>query len=153
MAYRTRALRDLFGAGDLIDSDASRALWSDIACVQFFAAPDDRAIWRISTAPTRGPEFVSRLRRSLDAKCFYDWGGGLVWLATRDNGDAGAAAIRTTLKAFGGHATLVRAAVETRASIDVFEPLSEGAMRLTRGIKAAFDPSGILNPGRMYAGV
>ena len=23
--------------------------------------------------------------------------------------------------------------------------------RLTRGLKAAFDPAGILNPGRMYA--
>ena len=147
VAYRLRALRDLFGAGEPIDADASRALWSDVARVQFFAAPDARAIWRISTAPTRGPELVARLRRSLEARCFYDWGGGLVWLATRDTGDAGATAIRTATRAFGGHATLVRAAVETRASIDVFEPLTEGAMRLTRGIKTAFDPSSILNPG------
>jgi FAD/FMN-containing dehydrogenase len=26
-------------------------------------------------------------------------------------------------------------------------------MRVTRGLKDAFDPKGILNPGRMYAGV
>jgi len=33
----------------------------------------------------------------------------------------------------------------------VFQPLEPGAERLSRGIKAAFDPAGILNPGRMYA--
>jgi glycolate oxidase FAD binding subunit len=26
-------------------------------------------------------------------------------------------------------------------------------MTLTRGIKASLDPAGILNPGRMYAGI
>ncbi len=153
VAYRTGALRDLFKTSETIDAEASRALWADIAAVKFFSAPDDRAIWRISTAPTRGPELVSRLRRSLEAQCFYDWGGGLVWLAVRDAGDAGASAIRATTKALGGHATLVRASTETRAAVDVFEPLAEGALRLTKGIKAAFDPAGILNPGRMYAGV
>ena len=35
----------------------------------------------------------------------------------------------------------------------VFEPLSAPLMRITRDIKAAFDPDGVLNPGRMYAGV
>jgi glycolate oxidase FAD binding subunit len=53
----------------------------------------------------------------------------------------------------GGHATLVRAPAETRAAIDVFEPMSEPIRRLTAGIKASFDPVGILNPGRMHAGI
>jgi glycolate oxidase FAD binding subunit len=38
-----------------------------------------------------------------------------------------------------------------RAAIDVFQPLDPGVERLTRGLKAAFDPAGILSPGRMYA--
>jgi glycolate oxidase FAD binding subunit len=37
--------------------------------------------------------------------------------------------------------------------LDVFEPQADPVMALTRGIKASFDPSGILNPGRMYAGI
>ena len=37
------------------------------------------------------------------------------------------------------------------AAIDVFQPLDPGVERLTRGLKAAFDPAGILSPGRMYA--
>ena len=39
------------------------------------------------------------------------------------------------------------------STVDVFEPQSEALMTLTRGIKASFDPAGILNPGRMYAGI
>jgi len=38
-------------------------------------------------------------------------------------------------------------------AVDVFEPLSAPVMQLTAGIKAAFDPARILNPGRMYAGI
>ena len=40
-----------------------------------------------------------------------------------------------------------------RAATPVFEPLPEPLMRITAGIKAAHDPAGIFNPGRMYAGV
>jgi glycolate oxidase FAD binding subunit len=67
--------------------------------------------------------------------------------------DAGASDIRRVVAAHGGHATLIRADAAVRAAVDVFQPLSPGVERLTRGIKAAFDPAGILNPGRMYAGL
>jgi glycolate oxidase FAD binding subunit len=40
-----------------------------------------------------------------------------------------------------------------RAAVPVFQPLAEPLMRLTAGIKASFDPAGVLNPGRMYAGL
>ena len=82
-----------------------------------------------------------------------DEGGGLLWLATDASGDAGAAAIRDAVRAAGGHATLLRAPPEVRAAVDVFEPQAEAVMRVTAGIKAALDPAGVLNPGRMYAGV
>lgn len=153
VAYRAKALREQLGAGDVVGAEDSRALWRDTAHCAAFAHPDASALWRISTAPTRGPALVAQIRRSLDGRYFYDWGGGLVWLATDDTGDAGASVIRAATAAFGGHATLVRARVETRAAVDVFEPLDDATRRLTKGIKAAFDPRGILNPGRMYAGV
>ncbi|MCJ7597844.1 MAG: 2-hydroxy-acid oxidase, partial [Methyloceanibacter sp.] len=37
--------------------------------------------------------------------------------------------------------------------VDVFQPLEPSLMALTARLKAAFDPAGILNPGRMYPGV
>ena len=40
-----------------------------------------------------------------------------------------------------------------RLAVEVFEPQPPALMDLQRRLKAAFDPEGILNPGRMYAGV
>ena len=65
--------------------------------------------------------------------------------------DAGTAEIRRAVAIHGGHATLIRAEPSVRAAVEVFQPLSPPVERLTRGLKAAFDPAGILNPGRMYA--
>ena len=40
-----------------------------------------------------------------------------------------------------------------RAAVDVFEPQEAGLAALTRRVKESFDPKGVLNPGRMWAGV
>jgi len=61
--------------------------------------------------------------------------------------------IRRAIAEFGGHATLIRAERATRASLDVFQPLDLGLTALTKKLKAAFDPAGILNPGHMYPGI
>jgi glycolate oxidase FAD binding subunit len=154
--YRLGELRKLlkcFGGAEVVEAQAADALWRELRDVEPLAEPRDRAVWRISTAPTKGPEVVGHISRALDASWYYDWSGGLVWLAADATEDAGAAAIRAALRGHGGHATLVRAPAEIRAAVDVFEPLPEALMRLMAGIKAAFDPAGILNPGRMYAGV
>jgi glycolate oxidase FAD binding subunit len=137
----------------VIEAEASALLWRTIRDAKPLAAPRNRAVWRISTAPTQAPVVTAAIAGALDARWFYDWSGGLIWLTVDPAGDAGAAAIRTALRVAGGHATLIRAPAEVRAAVDVFEPLSAPLMRLTGGIKAAFDPAGILNPGRMYAGV
>jgi glycolate oxidase FAD binding subunit len=47
----------------------------------------------------------------------------------------------------GGHATLFRGGDK---SAGVFHPLAPAIMKIHRRLKAAFDPAGILNPGRMY---
>jgi glycolate oxidase FAD binding subunit len=53
----------------------------------------------------------------------------------------------------GGHATLIRAEAPMRRAIDIFQPLDAPLMALTAKLKQAFDPSFILNPGRMYPGL
>jgi glycolate oxidase FAD binding subunit len=55
--------------------------------------------------------------------------------------------------AAGGHATLVRAPQAVRASVDSFHPETGALAALTRRVKENFDPRGVLNPGRMWAGV
>jgi glycolate oxidase FAD binding subunit len=154
--YRVGELRRLlkrFGAAEVTDGEAAAGLWRVVRDVAPVTDPRSRAVWRVSTAPTKGPEVMGRVSRALDARWFYDWAGGLIWIATDPAGDAGAEAIRAALAPAGGHATLVRAPAEVRAAAAVFEPLAEPLMRVSAGIKAALDPAGILNPGRMYAGV
>jgi glycolate oxidase FAD binding subunit len=47
----------------------------------------------------------------------------------------------------------VRATPSVRASANVFGSLNEGLAKVTRSMKEGFDPKGVLNPGRMYAGL
>jgi glycolate oxidase FAD binding subunit len=61
--------------------------------------------------------------------------------------------VRRVVAAHGGHATLVRAAQAVRAAVDVFSPQDRALAALTRRVKEAFDPEGVLGPGRMWAGV
>lgn len=153
--YRAGELQKLlvaFGTVDMIGAQASVALWQKIRDAAFFADAGSAAIWRVSVAPMKGPAVMARIKSALAARHFYDWGGGLIWLATSGAGDAGAALIRNAIAAEGsGHATLVRAAPELRAYVPAFQPLSAPVLKLHQGVKNSFDPDRILNPGRMYS--
>jgi glycolate oxidase FAD binding subunit len=153
VAFRMRALRDLFAARgalvELRDAESER-LWREIGGVQPLLPHGDRVVWRVSVPPASGPTVMAALARAMDAAGFYDWGGGLLWLAAASNdGDGGAAAIRAALGG-RGHATLIRAPEALRADVPVFEPQSAPLAALTRRVKDSFDPKHILNPGRMY---
>ena len=100
---------------------------------------------------------VAAIKAAHEITYYYDWAGGLVWLAIADGGDAGAEVIRGAIakvqSAKSGHATLIRAPEAIRASIPVFHPQPAPLATLTKRIKDSFDPKRVLNPGRMYVGV
>ena len=108
-------------------------------------------LWRVSTEPARGGELAAMI--APDAQWFQDWAGGLIWIAIPPSGDADSAAIRRALAALGGHATLIRAPAALRAAVDVFESQPVALAAVTKRVKESFDPKGVLNPGRMWAGV
>jgi glycolate oxidase FAD binding subunit len=83
----------------------------------------------------------------------FDWAGGLIWLALKEDWARQAHALREALAGRGGHATLVRGPESLRREIDVFEPQPPALRALTERVKRSFDPKGVLNPGRMYAGI
>ncbi len=154
--YRLGQLRRVlkgFGAPDVIEGEPADALWRSIRDGGPVAEPRDHAVWRVSTAPTLGPGVAAAVAAALPVRHYYDWSGGLIWLSTPAEGDAGAGAIRAALARAGGHATLIRAPHEVRAAVDVFQPLPQPLMRVTAGVKASLDPAGLFNPGRLYAGV
>lgn len=156
VAHRKAALAALlqpFGPVALLDEKDSSLLWRSIREVRPFAAEAarERPLWRISTAPARGHELVDLITPA--AQMFYDWAGGLVWVAMPFAHEPDAASIRGAVGKLGGHATLVRAPASVRAALDVFEPQSAGLAALSKRVKEGFDPKGVLNPGRMWAGV
>ena len=120
-------------------------------CTPFAGEAADRPVWRVSTAPSRAR--ASRLGRRP--------GGDVLRLGRRAALDGVAAFGRCRQRspsaaqsqAAGGHATLIRAPAAIRAAVAVFEPQDAGVAALTRRVKDSFDPKGILNPGRMWAGV
>ena len=142
-----------FGPVTILDAGGSRALWRDVREVKPFAvdAARDRPLWRVSTAPGKGHEIANIITPA--AQMFYDWGGGLVWVAMPIADEPNAAAIRRAVAQVGGHATLIRAPAAVRAAADVFEPEEAVVAALSKRVKEGFDPKGVLNPGRMWAGV
>ncbi len=147
------ALMKPFGPVALLDEKDSAGLWRCIRTVKPFAMEGarERPLWRISTAPARGYELLELLTPA--AQMFYDWAGGLIWVAMPFANEPDAASIRGAVKKLGGHATLVRAPASVRAAVDVFEPQTPALAGLSKRVKQGFDPKGVLNSGRMWAGV
>jgi glycolate oxidase FAD binding subunit len=149
------ALLKPYGELIAVSERASQALWRAVRDVTPFEAPATGAappLWRISTAPSQGPDVVARVAAQCEASAFYDWGGGLIWMQVAGRPDAGARFVRRAVKDCGGHATLFRADAAVRAAVDVFEPQERSVAALARRVKEGFDPKGTLGPGRMYAG-
>ncbi len=131
-----------------LDAETTARLWRWIRDAEAFAG-DARQVWRLSLAPMAGPAAVEAIGAVIDIEAFYDWGGGLVWLACADDPGAGSV-VRGAVARLGGHATLVRAHPLIRGAIGAFQPEPRALAALSRRIKAGFDPNGVLNPGRMW---
>ncbi len=145
-----------FGSLGALDETASRSLWRAVRDVTPFAATGPsgaRDVWRISTAPTAAPALGRALAEQADAELLYDWAGGLVWAALPAANDAHAPLVRAAVAPAGGHATLIRAPAAVRAAVDVFMPEPPGLAALSARVRHSFDPQGVLNAGRMWAGL
>ena len=110
----------------------ARALWRDVRehAHAFFSAPGP--LWRCAVPSACAP-------LGLPGDTLIEWGGALRWVRDDDAREIAARA--------GGHASLFRSDDKRRGA---FAPLDPVLMGLHRRLKAAFDPAGILNPGRMY---
>lgn len=104
-------------------------------------------------SPTAGQQVIAELEKRFAIRWMMDWAGGLVWVEMQGDEPHDVPLRRLIAENGGGHATLLRASAELRASVDVFQPQPETLMGLSQRLKAQFDPHNILNPGRMYAGI
>jgi len=96
----------------------------------FFSGPEP--LWRISLPSTSAP-------LGLPGRQLIEWGGALRWVKTTASAE--------TVRQAAPQATLFRAADKSAAAFSPLEPVNA---RVHKALKAAFDPAGILNPGRLY---
>ncbi|MGV8805804.1 MAG: glycolate oxidase subunit GlcE [Polaromonas sp.] len=133
------------GQAEVMDNAQAGADWA--ACreqlLPFFTQPPalDSCLWRLSvpqTAPALELPFAQLI----------EWHGGLRWMWAPATA---AVLLRQVAQKAGGHATLFRRAAGVPDELAVFTPLAPVHSRIQRGLKAQFDPAGILNPGRLSA--
>ena len=129
------AAQQKLGAGEAAESGFWDALRDQN--LPFFAAA---TLWRLSL-PATTPAM------QLPGEQLIEWGGAQRWLKS----DAPAEAIRAAAARVGGSATLYRAPADLKQRVGAFAALPAPLLALHRSLKAAFDPRGILNPGRLYA--
>ena len=133
VAYRAGRLAEVlapFGAARVEeDPEAGAAIWRAVRDAEAMAdAPG--AVWRIAVRPSQAPGVVASLGAE---RVLLDSGGGLIWAALPEGVDAEAR------MGASGRATLVRGRGGTERSGPV--------AALETGLRARFDPRGILNPG------
>ena len=153
VAYRIGRLQQQFAMAGArtLDTATSRAVWADVRDAKPLLADADDAVWRVSVRPSAGPSVLQALqRRGIGG--YLDWGGGLVWLAGPADTTAHAA-VEAAAKAAGGTWMLLRAPDSLRGVVRVVPEEVAPLAHITRQVKAAMDPAGILNPGRLYAGL
>ncbi len=150
--YRSGRLRaDLasFGLAEILDEGATRAAWASVRDATPLAAAPEQAIWRVSVRPSAGPAIAAACA-ALGAAWFMDWGGGLIWIAGPAT-EAAHAAIRRAATEARGTWMLFRAPDALRLAVDIIPPEPPTLARISARVQAAFDPNGILNPGRLRA--
>ena len=153
VAYRAGRLRDSlapFGPISVLEGEASRGFWREVRDAAPLAAQMGEAVWRVSVRPSAGPA-IARTAEALGGRALLDWGGGLVWVAAPASvavHDGLAAAASAT----GGTCTLFHAPEDLRLAVAVLPEEPAPLAAIARRVKAALDPAGILNPGRMRAG-
>jgi len=138
VAYRAERLQTLLaplGDVSIINNDSR---WKALRDVEPFHRLETD-VWRISVAPSDGPNVADALRQSDHSiQVIYDWGGGLLWVSTSKGMD-----VRTALSGVSGFAECVRG---DGAKII---PQNAAIARIEQGLRAKFDPKGILNAGIM----
>ena len=144
VAYRAGQLGDLlgrFGEISLTGSpEQSADIWRSVRDVGAFHHRKGD-VWKLSVKPSDAPGLAAQLGAEA---LLFDWGGGLIWVLVPEGTD-----LRARAGQIDGHATLVRAGADTKARLGVFQPQPAPLEAISAGLRARFDPKGLLNTGLM----
>jgi glycolate oxidase FAD binding subunit len=141
------AARARLPASEVIDGDASRALWAGIASLSGHMQQGD-TVWRCPLPASCAPALAALL--PADAQLRLDWAGALAWvLLPAGATDVDLHALVRQAAGRDGHAERLRGPAST---IPARAPLEPGLAALSARVKALFDPAGILSPAAAPGG-
>ena len=130
-----RALLADFDKAELLEGGDSLGLWREIGEVTPLG-PLTSPLWRVSIPAAEAPALVSGLAPET---WMMDWAGGLVWVVAKEP---------PRLPGRDGHVQYWGGA-PAGAKPDAASRLSPAALRISQGLKAAFDPTDVFNRGRL----
>ncbi len=129
-----------------LEEGESRGLWHALRELEPLGLAGDEQLWRFSLPATSASRFALALDDLAGGRHYFDWCGGQVWGALPP--DAAVDKIHALAGEHGGHGRRVRAGSDKQAG--AFPALDRINHELHVRLKRAFDPEGVLNPGRMY---
>ena len=121
--------------GDVVSDGES--FWNDLREQRLELLRHSAELWRVSL-PATAPQIEGT------GATLVEWGGALRWLS----GAQYEAALRERIARARGHVTSYRS--PCRAMHGTLQRLTPAVASLHRRLKAAFDPHGIFNRGRLY---
>jgi len=159
VARHLRDVQEMAGkiglASEILREEHHRRLWER---VRDFGADGDGVLYRITVPLASVAQVVTAIDQwraaEPPARIIVHAGSGTLWLLT----DAGRAGVelfpRLTALAHehGGHGIMAAAPPALKEGVDVWGP-PPSAVAIMREVKRQFDPQGILNPGRLLAGL
>ncbi len=147
-----------------LDAGAAETAWKLVAdsCVAAAEASPGRTQLKITLPAAKGEELLDRAMKECESErvalaSFAQIGVGIIrlclWPAERSSvGAPLVAKLRKTAESLGGALVIERCALELKTQLDVWGHPGDD-WEIMRKLKQAWDPAGILSPGRFVGGL
>ena len=151
VAERMLSLKKIFKDRSIIilDMFQTSIFWREIKNLEGYANTNG-CICKVSLPITNMRNFLNHFE-NIEYKYFLDWGGNIAWCLLSSIEDIDQ--MRIFCLKHDGHLTVFRADDNFRKSSEFLTNSDTQIRVLSKKLKESFDPKGILNPNKMYAGI
>jgi len=148
---RMQTLAKMFKDRSVVSLDMYQTsiFWREVKNLEGFSN-NEVYICKISLPVTNMENFLKHFE-NINFKYFLDWGGNIAWCALSNQRDLDQ--MRIFCLKHDGHLTVLRADDNFRKSEEFLTNSNPNLRILSKKLKESFDPKGILNPNKMYAGI
>ncbi len=148
---RMQSLKKIFKDKPVIilDTFQTSIFWREIKNLEGYANTSE-FICKVSLPITNMRNFLNHFE-NIKFKYFLDWGGNIAWCLLQNHEDL--EQMRIFCLKHDGHLTILRANDNFRKSEEFLTNSDTQLKILSKKLKESFDPKGILNPNKMYAGI